>query len=234
MKAKRYFCKKSVIKNMVTIEGDEFFHLKSVMRGKQGEEVEIINGKGDLFFGKITEISKNQAFVHIQKTKKKNPPLSKIIIAPSLLKIKPMNEMIEKLSKIGVDEIRPVIFNRTDSKPSASKKEKWNKIAQQSLKVNKKLWQTSIFDPVKVQKIISYSKKIKTKLLLDLNGSEELKPNFSFPVISVIGPTGDFTEKERELFIKNGFIPVKINDCILKSETAAIAIGAILKKENQL
>lgn len=231
MMVKRYFCEKSPYKNQMMIEGDEFFHLKNVMRGKVGDEVEIVNGRGDLFLGKITEIIKSQALIHIQKTKKQAHPLSRIIIAPSLLKIKPMNEMIEKLSEMGIDEIRPVICHRTESIASASKLKKWNKIAQQSLKVNKNLWQTSIFDPVKVEKIIKFSKKMKTKLLLDQNGSEQVKPVYTPPVISLIGPPGDFTKKEKELFIKNGFIPIKINACTLRSETAAIAIGAILKRE---
>lgn len=133
---------------------------------------------------------------------------------------------------MGIDEIRPVIYSRTDTKPSGTKLEKWNKIAQQALKVNKKLWQTSIFDPVEVEKIIQFSKKIKTKLLLDQNGKKKVKSHFSLPVITVIGPPGDFTEKEKEIFTRNGFIPIKINDCILKSETAAVAIGAILKQES--
>ena len=166
MKVKRFFCEKSAYKNQVIIEGDEFYHFKNVMRGKTGDQVEIINGKGALYTGKITGTSKTQAFVQIQKTEKEDPLPLKIIIAPSLLKIKPMNEMIEKLSEMGIDEIRPVIYNRTDSRSSVSKKEKWNKIAQQALKVNKKLWQTNIFNPVKVEKIIALSKPIKTKLLL--------------------------------------------------------------------
>jgi 16S rRNA (uracil1498-N3)-methyltransferase len=232
MKVRRYFCKKSVKKNQAIIEGEEFFHFKNVMRGKTGDGVEIINGKGSLHHGKIARISSTQAFVQIQKTKMEDPPPIKIIIAPSLLKTKPMNEMIEKLSEMGIDEIRPVIYNRTDSKPLVSRKEKWNKIAQQALKVNKKLWQTNIFEPVKVEEIIGFSKHTETKLLLDLNGSEPSLPKLFSPIISVIGPPGDLTHKERDIFIKNGFIPIKINDCILRSETAAIAIAAILKKEN--
>ena len=47
-------------------------------------------------------------------------------------------------------------------------------------------------------------------------------------MVSVIGPPGDFVPEERELLLRKGFIQIKINDSILKTETAAISIAAIL------
>ncbi|MCK4836030.1 MAG: RsmE family RNA methyltransferase [Candidatus Aminicenantes bacterium] len=70
-----------------------------------------------------------------------------------------------------------------------------------------------------------------TKILLDLKGDQQVNIKWIPPVITLIGPPGDFTDEERELLQENGFIPLRINDCTLKTETAAISISAILKSQ---
>ena len=111
---------------------------------------------------------------------------------------------------------------------------KWNRIAAQSLKLNKKLWVSRIFPPVSIDEIINFSKDMNTKILLDIDGKKEINSDFVPPIISIIGPPGDFVEQEKELFVKNDFIPTNINNCTLRSETAAISIGAILSRASNI
>jgi 16S rRNA (uracil1498-N3)-methyltransferase len=170
----------------------------------------------------------DEALVLVKKIEKSHKPPVNVIVAPSLLKQRPMNVMIEKLTELGVDEIRPVMFTRTDETYSQARLKKWNRTAGQSLKVNKRLWLTDIYPPVSIDQIIEMSRPIKTKILLDISGQNPGNVTWQFPVIAVIGPPGDITAEEREILLQNGFKPYKINDAVLKSETAAISIGAIL------
>lgn len=230
MKIRRFFSNNKTLEKCIYISGEEFFHLKNVTRAKVGDQIEVINGEGYLFYGKIKKITGNEAVIYIIKKRKEKKSPVKIVIAPSLLKRSAMCLMIEKLSEIGIDEIRPVISERTDEKYSKSMLEKWNRIAIQSLKVNKKLWVSQIYPPVSINDILSFSKKMSTKILLDIEGRKETNSDLIPPVISIIGPPGDFIKEEKELFIENDFSPLNINNFTLKSETAAISIGAILSR----
>jgi 16S rRNA (uracil1498-N3)-methyltransferase len=229
MSARRFFSSHPFTGNTLRLNGDEYHHLKNVNRAKPGDPVEVIDGQGSLFIGEIQSMKPDEALVSVKKIEKSPKSPVKVIVAPSLLKQHPMNVMIEKLTEIGVDEIRPVMFTRTDETYSPARLKKWNRIASQSLKVNKRLWLTDIYPPVSIEQILEISQPIQTKILLDIPGQNPGNAAWQFPVIAVIGPPGDITAAEREILLQNGFIPYKINDAVLKSETAAISIGAVLK-----
>jgi 16S rRNA (uracil1498-N3)-methyltransferase len=218
-----------VVDGSIILTGDELFHLRKVNRAKAGDEIEVINGKGSLFFGRIRKINKDEALVAVDREESEPRPALTTIIGPSLVKKKAMNLVIEKLTEMGVDEIRPVLYTRTDEKYNSSHLKKWQHLAIQSLKVNKKLWPTHIYPPAAVDEIIEFSREVGTKILLDKEGRDIAGGNFSFPVMSVIGPPGGFEPGEKERFRQAGFVFYKVNDCVLKSETAALSIAAVLK-----
>lgn len=229
MNIRRFFSGNQVNGATIAISGDEYHHLKHVNRAKCGDQIEVIDGRGSLFVGEIRELKPDEAVVDIKGNETQEKPPVSVIVAPSLLKQRSMNLMIEKLTEIGVDEIRPVMFQRTDETYSPSRLKKWARIAVQSLKVNKGLWLTDIFPPVGVDEIITVSQAVKTRILLDIGAENQASDSWQMPVIAVIGPPGGMEEEEQEQFVSNGFIPYKINDYVLKTETAAISIGAILK-----
>jgi 16S rRNA (uracil1498-N3)-methyltransferase len=229
MNNRRFLSLHPAADNRVLLTGDELYHLKTVNRAKKGDELEVIDGKGSLYYGNIRDIGNHEAVVEILKRESRDKPPVRIAAAPSLTKKKAMNLMMEKLSEMGVDEIRPVIMTRTDEKYAPAMLQKWRRIALQSLKVNKKLWPTDIFPPVRLEELTEDVKTVGTKILLHATGERVLPTDIRYPAICLIGPPGDFTPEEKDRLLAQGFIPVKINDGILKTETAAISIAAILK-----
>lgn len=228
MTVRRFFSLHPVSGSSIRISGDEFHHLKHVNRAKSGDPLEVIDGRGTLFFCEVRTMKGNEALVDIVGQEKADQPRLRLIAAPSLLKQRSMNLMIEKLTEMGVDEIRPVMFQRTDESYSHSRLAKWQKIAVQSLKVNKRLWLTQIHAPVGIDELVESTKDIPNRLLLDMEGGYPSASSMTGPVLAVTGPPGGVTQEEHVRFIKNGFTPCKINECVLKSETAAISIAAIL------
>ncbi|MFC2146269.1 RsmE family RNA methyltransferase [Acidobacteriota bacterium] len=227
MNTRRFFSSHPLTGNTLRISSDEYHHLKNVNRAKCGDSIEVVDGQGSLFTGEIQAMKSDEALVLVKKIEKSHKPPVNVIVASSLLKQRPMNVMIEKLTEIGVDEIRPVMFTRTDETYSPTRLKKWNRIASQSLKVNKRLWLTDIYPPASIEEIIEMSRPIKTKILLDISGQSPGDFAWQFPVIAVIGPPGDIIAAERDILVQNGFTPYKINNAVLKSETAAISIAAI-------
>jgi len=231
MGQRRFFSPSEAVGNQVTIDGEEFHHIANVMRCRLGDELEIVNGRGRLLYGRIAALKNQSVQVAVQRFEDFPMPALRVVIAPSLTKGHAMNWMIEKLTEMGVDEIRPLRCERTDVPYGAAQLRRWEKIAAQSLKVNKKYWLTRIFPPVTPAELVIQAERIPGKVMLDIEAQKESRAAFPFPILAVVGPPGDFSEAERRLFRKNGFLPVLVNDCILKTETAALAIAAILKND---
>ncbi len=228
MRPRRFYSDIKPDSGHIEIVSEELSHLRKVLRSKQGDPVEIFNGKGKLFSGKIESIESSKAVIKIDKEIEKEKPPANIMIAPSLLKKKPMNLMIEKLTEMGVDEIHPVIFSRTEASFNKTSMKKWERLAVESLKVNDNLWASRIHPPCTIEEIINRSGNIKNKILLDIEGKRVPIENKG-PSICIVGPPGDFTIEEREMFIRSGFIPVNINESVMKVETAAFSAVSILK-----
>ncbi len=228
MRPRRFYSKGESDSGQIEIVSDDLFHLKNVLRSKPGDKVEVFNGKGTIFSGKIMSIGNSKAIVNIDKKRTKKKPQVNIIIAPSLLKRKPMNLMIEKLTEMGVNEIRPVIFSRTEAVFASSAMKKWERTALESLKVNDNLWASDIYQPCTVEELIKESDKIENRILLDIKGKSSYIKSKG-PFICVVGPPGDFTTEERDMFIKAGFTPLNINESVMKVETAAFSVVSILK-----
>ncbi|MCP4151824.1 MAG: 16S rRNA (uracil(1498)-N(3))-methyltransferase [bacterium] len=213
----------------ISIKYDELHHLRTVNRAVVGDGIQVIDGKGWLFRGKIHTINQREAVVEIEAQEFQERPAATVIVVPSLTKRRAMSVMVEKLVEMGVDEIRPVVCARTDERYSSSMLDKWKRLAIQALKVNGKLWATQIYPPAGLREVITGLDGIGTRILLHVEGKKMEPGQMQTPVLSVVGPPGDFIEEERAWLVENDFIQYKINDCILKTETAAISIAAHLK-----
>ncbi len=230
MTVRRFLSQLPVIDGMAHITGEELHHLRTVNRAQVGDIVEVTDGRGTLFKGAIGMVNQREALVRVTETtfREKNGPT--IIIAPSLTKKRAMSVMVEKLAEMGVDEIRPLLFARTDEVYSDSMLRKWERIAFQALKVNKKLWATGIHRPQALAEFIK-EEPAGLRLLLDIEGKAGIPGHRGESVLAVVGPPGGILDEERLLMLENGFHPVTISDCILKTETASLSIAAILKND---
>lgn len=231
MGRRRFFSAHEVVNGNLTIDGEEFHHVVHVMRQRVGDELEVVNGRGGLFFGRIVAVKNSSLQVEVQRSENFPRSLPRVVIAPSLTKGQAMNWLIEKLSEMGVDEIRPLVCERTDVSCGAGQLRRWEKITAQSLKVNRKHWLTRIHPPATPSELAAGATGMAGKILLDIAATGKMERPAAWPVLAVIGPPGDFTANEKEMFRASGFQPVLINDAILKTETAALAVAAILKND---
>lgn len=216
-------------RNTLTLTEDEHYHLKTVLRGHKGYRMHVIDGKGGLYECEVEEIraSVTTAKIISHTYEEYNGP--EIVMGVSVLKKKQMQLMIEKLSELGVSVIQPLIYERTDTSYSPSALEKWQKIALQSLKVNRRLHACKVRAPVKYEDFLNDIPADAVVTVLDIDGEPDaLEKIGSFPVYAVTGPPGDYTPAEKELIKDKSFISLNINSGILRTETAAIAMASIL------
>ena len=204
-------------------------YLTKVMRLKIGESFSLFNQSGE-WEAKINEISKGIVEFTVTENLRTEESSKEIWLAFSPIKSNYFNFMIQKSTELGITKFLPIIFDRTIVRKI--NKQRLEKViieaAEQSNRIN-------IPEIAKPQNLKSFLNKNKSKMNLiftDLNSkNKKLDTNklAKKPICIIIGPEGDFSESEREKILSyEGVNSIKINENILRSETAAISAISIV------
>ena len=204
-------------------------YLTKVMRIKAGENFSLFNSNGE-WMAKITEISKGIAeFIVIEKLRQKD--ISKEIwLAFSPIKSNYFNFMIQKATELGVTRFIPIIFDRTIVRKI--NKERLEKIIIEATEQSNRINIPTLEKPQNLKKFLSNNLKKIDLVFTDLNTTKkklEINKEANKPLCAIVGPEGDFTEKERELILNFKSVKsININQNILRAETATISIISII------
>jgi len=162
---------------------------------------------------------------------------AKITIACAIPKKSKMEDIIDKLTQLGVDRIIPIKTAHTvvklDSYKEAMRHKRWEKVAQSASEQSQRN-DLALIDQIRdIKEVILNSKEFDLKLIPTLIGKRkslrEISLNSKYKnILVLIGPEGDFTEAEVQLAIKAGFIPVTLGDLVLRVETAAVAVASYI------
>jgi 16S rRNA (uracil1498-N3)-methyltransferase len=208
------------------LSDQEASHCSQVLRKKVGEHIFFTNGLGEIYESEILEIQKKQVILRIIKRQfvSNNAHFS---IAIGLLKNRDRMEwMIEKLVEIGVEEIFLITTEKSErTKINVDRFEKKAVAAmKQSLRAHlPKITQLSfdevLLNPIQKKFIAHCQNGIKTYWTTNLNLPQE-------PTLLLIGPEGDFSDKEIQKALNHNFQPVDLGPNRLRTETAAIYAAA--------
>ena len=204
-------------------------YINKVMRIKTKECFSLFNENGE-WEAKITRISNGivEFVITVQKRQKENR--REIWLAFSPIKSNYFNFMIQKATELGITKFIPINSDRTIVRKINI--ERFKKIIVESCEQSNRLKLPIIENVVSLKNFINQNDKIHI-IFGDINTSNTVIniKNLSNldPVCILIGPEGDFTEKEREQILKMKKIqPLKINENILRSETAVISTLSIV------
>ena len=224
----RLFFQKSLSINLKDkLDKSQSHYISKVMRIKESEVFSLFNSNGE-WEAKILNISKSLVEFNITKQLRQKEYPKELWLAFSPIKSNYFNFMIQKATELGVTKFLPIIFDRTVVRKI--NKERLEKViieaAEQSNRINVPLMK----EP---QPLDLFLKNNNIDLIFtDLN-SENKKINLNLltsnPTCIIIGPEGDFSENEREEILKyKGVQSIKINENILRSETAVISAISII------
>ena len=209
-----------------SFDKEESKHIIKVLRKKDTDILYVTNGLGFLFKTEITLASDNKCTVQIISFEKEATKKFQLHLAVAPTKMNDRFEwFLEKATEIGINEITPIICDRSERKVLNA--ERFEKILLTAMK------QSNVLHLPKLNNAITFKEFVKQKkegLQLIAHCEETnkislksvLKPNTN--VTLLIGPEGDFSEKEISLAIENNFIPVSLGNTRLRTETAAIVV----------
>ena len=224
----RLFFSDTLSANMIDkLDKDQSHYLSKVMRVKENEVFSLFNKEGE-WEAKILGISKNTVEFKIIKQLRQKEITKELWLAFSPIKSNYQNFMLQKATELGVTKFLPIIFDRTVVRKI--NKDRLEKIVIEACEQSNRINVPNIED---AQDLNSFLKKNSMDLIFtDLNSNINKVDKSKFtdkPVCIIIGPEGDFSETEREKILSfKGVQPVKINENILRSETAVISAISIV------
>ncbi|MGX8712385.1 MAG: 16S rRNA (uracil(1498)-N(3))-methyltransferase [bacterium] len=227
-----FYCKDISATGFCTLDAEESRHAVRVLRLREGDEINVTDGRGNLYRCRIVvaddractveaveqdfSILNSQFSIHLAVAPTKNPSR--------------MEWLVEKAVEIGVGEI--TLLNCDHSERSFLKTDRLEKLAVSAMKqslhtllppihpaVNLSDWLNShihTFTHSHIQRFIAHCEANKPRIPL----ATALQPG-KYTIV-LIGPEGDFSEEEIALALECGFQPVSLGPSRLRTETAAL------------
>ena len=223
----RLFFPKSLSINLTAkLDKSQSHYVNKVMRIKVNKIFSLFNSSGE-WEAKILDISKNIVEFNVTKQLRQKENTKELWLAFSPIKSNYLNFMIQKATELGVTKFLPIIFDRTVVRKI--NKERIEKVIIEAAEQSNRINIPSIEESQNLKSFLNNNIDL---IFTDLNSENkklDLKKTTEKPTCIIIGPEGDFSEFERKQILSfKGVKPIKINENILRSETAAISAISII------
>lgn len=229
-----------VLENSITLDKRESHHLVKVFRARAGESVEVLDGRGRRYLGRITHPDAMAARIEIEQVQNIDAPKHKVTLLQALPKSKAMDLILRTATEIGVTSMQPVYSHQSDvhipDERVPGKLEKWRATTVEASKqcglpfLPEVLVPESLADWLRRNprdtdelRIVASLEK-GSRLLLDALSAADLPSR----TVLAVGPEGDFSADEYEALREAGFIPVRLGDNVLRAETAAAYMLSVI------
>jgi len=213
------------------LTNEQTHYVKDVMRLKIGDKISIFNILGE-WTAFIESYEKNGTKIKIMEKVRDKVNEKNIWLAFSPIKQNPMNFIIQKGTELGVQKFIPILAERTIVREINI--ERIKKIIVESSEQSNRISIPEIHKPESLKNFLSTFPKNGFLVFGDINSNQKnlkniLKKKNEEPVCILIGPEGDFSEKERKSILDlNQTYSISLAKNILKAETAALSAISIV------
>jgi 16S rRNA (uracil1498-N3)-methyltransferase len=209
------------------LDKSQSHYLLKVMRIENDKPFSLFNASGE-WEAVINEVPKSIINFKVTKQLRQKENVKEIWLAFSPIKSNYQNFMIQKATELGVTKFLPIIFDRSIVRKINN--ERFKKIIIEACEQSNRI---NLPDIIKTQTLDKFINSNEVNLIFtDLNSKNKKLDKNKFdekPICVLVGPEGDFSEEEREKILKyKSVCSIKINDNILRSETAVISSLSIV------
>ncbi len=223
----RLFFKESLSLNLnSTLDKSQSYYLLKVMRINIGKTFSLFNQSGE-WEAKVDNINKGNVEFTIIKKIRSAESTKEICLAFAPIKLNYLNLMIQKATELGITKFIPILTDRTIVRKLNLKR--INKIIIEASEQSNRLNVPEFHEIIKFDEFIKEYKKAKI-IFGDINSNNSnLSLKNSNSICILVGPEGDFTVEERNKILKlENITSLKVNENILRSETAALSMISII------
>jgi len=226
----------------IVLDTAESSHLVRVRRARVGEAVEVLDGRGGVAEGIVAVDNAKAARVKVQKITRHPAPVPRVL-AVGLPKGDVFTEIVRQATELGATGVQPLLTARTEVRFAADraehKLERWRSAALEACKQSGNPWLPEIFAPVELEKWLKGLPKnfdehrlVAALVPYTVKLSSLVPPRSNPPTLVCIGPEGDFSPEEYDLFRKAGFIAVRLPGHVLRVETACAGALVVINSKS--
>ncbi len=232
----RFYQNKSLLLGDVSLDESATHHIVHVLRLKTGSEIILFNGDGEEFKGALLKVHKKEVIVTLQqKYTVNNESFLALHLVQAVSRKDHMDLTLQKAVELGVTEITPIISDFSNMKQSQTefnhKEQHWRKVIISASQQSGRAVLTRL-NPILSFKEALHRIQAEQRLFLSARADSAGEKLWATPLKSValfIGCEGGFSDKEEKQAQANGLRLVALGHRILRTETAAIAMLAILQ-----
>ncbi len=230
------FYSKNIQSNYIYLEDNEAQHCTKVLRCKQGDKIEILNGEGKRFEAEIQAINKHEVqaqIIRILQTETVNKNKLSVAICPTKNPAR-FEWFLEKVTEIGVHQIFPILTTRTEKQ--SIKQDRMQNIVLSAAKQSSQLFFPILHELQPLKNVIE-SDNFEQHFIAHCKDEKQHLKNAYSPnqsAIILIGPEGDFTSEEINIALNKNYIPVSLGNSILRVETAGVVACSIIQMVNEI
>ncbi len=212
-------------------------HAYRVLRLRVNDAVQVFDGEGNAFDGKIGEIGGKRVLLHELQTCMAEPGSSlRITLAQAMCSSEKMDWVVQKATELGAAEVQPVQTQRSVARLSPERAGKrtvhWRNVAIAACEQCGRDVLPQIRAPLEISDWLAQTREVAhAKFILLPEGSATLhkQPQPQGSVALLVGPEGGFSEDEIKMAHLAGFVPIRLGKRVLRTETAAMAGIAALQ-----
>jgi 16S rRNA (uracil1498-N3)-methyltransferase len=210
--------------SIVELEGDELHHAARVSRVREGELVEVIDGRGAAAGAVVSSVSKSSVALEIREPllPSRESPVA-MELAQALIQPEKFELVLQKACELGVARITPVVCERIETKPErvAGRAERWQRILLEATKQSGRARVPELGAPEPLAALLARNCP---RVLFDAD-APETRVISAIPerLVLLVGPEGGWSEAETELAREQGCEIRRLGPRRLRAETAAIA-----------
>jgi 16S rRNA (uracil1498-N3)-methyltransferase len=233
--------------SLLTLANGEAHHALHVLRLRQGENVEVLNGKGHIFHSEVKNLGKRTVDLLVKRQELKPPLPFQVTLVQAIPKGKAFENIVQKATELGAARIIPVLTERVvvhlGDGSVETKLEKWRQVAIEAIKQCGSPYLPEFEPPITLPNLLQREPRFDLSLVGDLTETTAHPRKYfqefaqahvsAFPksIAAWVGPEGDFTTKELELIRASGAKPITLGPLVLRSDTAAIYLLSVINYE---
>ncbi len=227
----RLFYSKELKKGIISkLSKTQSHYIKNVMRFKQGDSISLFNSINGEWDASILNYEMDLIEFKVEKFSMPKKKENNIWLAFSPIKKIPQDMMLQKTTELGIQKFFPILCDRSIVRDINM--ERAEKIIIEASEQSNRISIPEISKIQKLENFLSSFPKNGNLIFCDINSNKSKLVNIfskESPICILVGPEGDFSEKERQLIVKNKkTIPISLTNNILRAETAAVAATTIL------
>lgn len=211
----------------IDVSGDEFHHAVRVVRLREGEEIEVFDGRGQAARGRVGVIGRDSLHVDItERIESRESPL-RIDLAAAIIQLEKFELVLQKATELGVASITPLLTDRIEVRAERyrGKSERWAKIVLEAVKQSGRALIPAVHEPARFDDVAN---RAGIRFVFDAGEEPDRVTESIREATAIIGPEGGLSEREIAVAREAGCTFQRLGPRRLRAETAAISALSII------